>query len=186
MPQIPFKSPFIPKSIITAHSQSKSALYPKDQNEFQGSSNLARSKSLRYSNFQHEILYDPIIQQLPIIRFDPQILQQIPPDQHKQYIGEFIFTKISAVDKSNALMIIEIFLELDNVMLVILLRNDQLLIQKDKGLKTNKQYIWAAPQGFNSATLFVTIIPAPNDYYNQGSIHQCDTQMIQTIQSKHQ
>ncbi|KAA6369968.1 MAG: hypothetical protein EZS28_034506 [Streblomastix strix] len=43
----------------------------------------------------------------------------------------------------------------------------------------------AAPQSTNSAALFVTIISAPNDFYNQGSIHQCDVQMIQTILSKH-
>ncbi|KAA6382200.1 MAG: hypothetical protein EZS28_022272, partial [Streblomastix strix] len=42
----------------------------------------------------------------------------------------------------------------------------------------NEQYIWTAPQGFNSATLIVTIISAPNDFYNQGSIHQCDNQQF--------
>ncbi|KAA6370922.1 MAG: hypothetical protein EZS28_033552 [Streblomastix strix] len=30
-----------------------------------------------------------------------------------------------------------------------------------------QQYIWTEPQGFNSAALFVLIISAPNDYYNQ-------------------
>ncbi|KAA6318537.1 MAG: hypothetical protein EZS28_054931, partial [Streblomastix strix] len=37
-----------------------------------------------------------------------------------------------------------------------------------------QQYIWTAPQCTNSAALFVLIISAPNDFYNQGSIHQCD------------
>ncbi|KAA6366467.1 MAG: hypothetical protein EZS28_038006 [Streblomastix strix] len=49
-----------------------------------------------------------------------------------------------------------------------------------------QQYIWAAPQGFNSAALFVLINPAPNDYYNQGSILQCDALMTWTIQCKYQ
>ncbi|KAA6392525.1 MAG: hypothetical protein EZS28_011950 [Streblomastix strix] len=150
VPQNPLKPHLRQKSTTSSHSQPKPAIFPKEQyffslpndfkrnniyfplnsKEFQRSSNLSRPKSVRYSDLHPEILYDPIIQKLPIIQFDPQILSQIPPDQHKQYIGEFLFAKISAVDKQNALKITGILLELDNVMLMILLRNDQLLIQK--------------------------------------------------------
>ncbi|KAA6365915.1 MAG: hypothetical protein EZS28_038557 [Streblomastix strix] len=47
-----------------------------------------------------------------------------------------------------------------------------------------QQYIWAGPQGFNSATLILPIIPAPNDFYNQGSILQSDALMTWTIRCK--
>ncbi|KAA6395751.1 MAG: hypothetical protein EZS28_008717 [Streblomastix strix] len=45
----------------------------------------------------------------------------------------------------------------------------------------SQQYIWAGPLSTNSATLFVTIIFTPNDFYNQGSIHQCYAQMMWII-----
>ncbi|KAA6374877.1 MAG: hypothetical protein EZS28_029596 [Streblomastix strix] len=63
-------------------------------------------------------------------QFNPQILAQIAPDQQKQYIKDFLYAKISAIDEPNAGKITEMLLELDIVELINLLENDQLLCQK--------------------------------------------------------
>ncbi|KAA6360973.1 MAG: hypothetical protein EZS28_043500, partial [Streblomastix strix] len=98
-------------------------------------------------NLQPQIPTLPIINQYPVItnpvipriqppsiqqQFNPQILAQIPPDQQKQYIGEFLYAKISTIDEPNAGKITEMLLELDNVELINILSDDQLLNQKTR------------------------------------------------------
>ncbi|KAA6393135.1 MAG: putative polyadenylate-binding protein [Streblomastix strix] len=70
--------------------------------------------------------------QLPVIpqQFIPQVLAQIHPDQQKQHIKGFLFTKVSTIDEPNAEKITGMLLELDIPELVNLLGNDQLLNQK--------------------------------------------------------
>ncbi|KAA6356015.1 MAG: hypothetical protein EZS28_048458 [Streblomastix strix] len=65
-------------------------------------------------------------------QFNLQILQQLTSDQQKQYIGEFIYAKISNVDGHSAGKITGMLLELDINELIFLLGNDYLLIQKTR------------------------------------------------------
>ncbi|KAA6369603.1 MAG: hypothetical protein EZS28_034870, partial [Streblomastix strix] len=67
----------------------------------------------------------PVPQQINL-----QILAQLPPDDQKQYIGEFLYTKISTIDEPNAGKITGMLLELDIDELINLLGNDQQLNQK--------------------------------------------------------
>ncbi|KAA6380219.1 MAG: hypothetical protein EZS28_024254 [Streblomastix strix] len=101
----------------------------------------------RYSNNQrpgqyHPGQYDPgqygqsfqRQQQPPVMPqlFNPQILAQIPPDQQKQYIGEFLYAKFSLIDEPNAGKIVGMLLELDIFELINILGNDQQLNQKTR------------------------------------------------------
>ncbi|KAA6362493.1 MAG: hypothetical protein EZS28_041980 [Streblomastix strix] len=94
-------------------------------------------------NLQPQIPTLPIISQQPIAnpvippiqppaipqQFNPQILAQIHPNKQKQYIGEFLYTKISTIDEPNACKITGMLLELDIDELINLLGNDQQLNQ---------------------------------------------------------
>ncbi|KAA6361179.1 MAG: putative Serine:threonine protein kinase PLK4, partial [Streblomastix strix] len=96
------------------------------------------------SSIQPQIHQIPIIQVQPISnpvkppiqppaitqQFNPQFLAQIPPDQQNQYIGEFLYAKISTIDEPDAGKITGMLLELDIVELINLLKDDQLLNRK--------------------------------------------------------
>ncbi|KAA6380955.1 MAG: putative NEK protein kinase, partial [Streblomastix strix] len=63
-------------------------------------------------------------------QFNSQVLAQIPPDQQKQYIGEFLYSKVSNIDEPNAGKITGMILELDIGELINILGNDVLLNQR--------------------------------------------------------
>ncbi|KAA6393177.1 MAG: putative AGC family protein kinase, partial [Streblomastix strix] len=78
----------------------------------------------------HPPVIPPVLPPVIPQQFNPQILAQIHPDQQKQYIKEFLFTKVSTIDKPNAEKITGMLLELNIPELINLLGNDQLLNQK--------------------------------------------------------
>ncbi|KAA6376556.1 MAG: putative polyadenylate-binding protein [Streblomastix strix] len=63
-------------------------------------------------------------------KFNLQFLSKLSPDQQKQYIGEFLYMKISAIDGHNAEKITGMILELDISVLLVMLMDDSLLKQR--------------------------------------------------------
>ncbi|KAA6380227.1 MAG: hypothetical protein EZS28_024247, partial [Streblomastix strix] len=74
---------------------------------------------------QHPVIQPPVIPptQPPQIpqQFSKWTLMQLTPNQQKQYIGEFLYTKISTIDEPNVGKITGMILELDIVELINLL-----------------------------------------------------------------